>query len=242
MKRTLELLFATMALLVFLPAGLLIALILRLTGERKVFYVQHRLGHELRVFPMIKFSSMRSDAVHGTGQLTVRNDPRVFPFGRFLRKTKLNEVPQLINVLRGDMGLVGPRPILPREQAYLPDDINRRAFAVLPGVTGIASIVFRDEEDVLTASPKGTEACYREDIAPIKGDLDVWYAEHRTLRLDLQLLFWTGWVILRPRSTGYRKLLGDRWSEFAQRLHQLYASVGLSSPYAPRESHSESPL
>lgn len=224
-KRLLDILIAGGALLAFLPFGLVIALILKCTGEGDIFFAQERIGRNLAPFRMLKFATMRRDS---TQTLAVRNDPRVFPFGRLLRKTKLNEVPQLINVLRGEMAIVGPRPMLRRELPYLPEETNRQVYAVAPGATGIGSLVFRDEEEIMTASPKGTDTCYREDIAPLKADLEVWYARHQSLWLDLCVMFYTAWQIVFPRSRAYGRLMGADWPEFQRRIDGMYSAVGLA--------------
>lgn len=226
-KRFLDIVIAVLALLVFLPFGLVIALILKLTGEGEVFFVQERIGRNLTAFPMLKFTTMRKDSASGSA-LTVRNDPRVFPFGRLLRMTKLNEVPQLLNVLKGEMTIVGPRPMLRREMPYLPEEVNHRVYAVAPGATGIGSLVFRDEEQIMSASPKGTDLCYREDIAPLKADLEIWYAQHQSLWLDLRIMFLTAWQIIRPQSRAYGRLLGADWPEFERRIDVLCPSANLA--------------
>lgn len=230
LKRSLDLLLAGTALLLFLPFGLLIALVAKFSGDGEIFYRQERLGRGLKPFGMLKFASMRkgSDTV-GTGIVTLRNDSRVYPFGKFLRRIKLNEVPQLLNVLAGQMSLVGPRPMVARELDYLSMEINHRVYSVLPGVTGLGSLVFRDEEQIMSATTKDVHACYREDIAPLKADLEIWYAQHHTLWLDLRLMFLTAWVIVFPRSRAYGRLMGKDWPAFKERIDALFRSVGLTA-------------
>jgi lipopolysaccharide/colanic/teichoic acid biosynthesis glycosyltransferase len=228
-KRTLDIVISGLALLLLLPLGLLIAVACACTGDHEVFFRQRRIGRGGRPFNILKFSSMRKapTALMET-QLTVRNDPRVHLFGRFLRKTKLNELPQLLNVLKGDMSLIGPRPMLPTELGDLTADVSQRVCAATPGITGIGSLVFRDEEAILSASSKGVRICYSEDVAPLKADLELWYTQRQSLWLDLRILALTVWLILRPGSQAYGRLLGDDWPAFRQRIDDLYRGVGLA--------------
>ena len=120
--------------------------------------------------------------------------------GRFLRKTKLNELPQLLNVLRGDMSLVGPRPLTAETFACYSPEVQRRVVEARPGVTGIGSIVFRDEERIVAESELSAIDCYRQEIAPYKGRLELWYIDNRSLWLDLKLILLTAVAVLAPRS------------------------------------------
>ena len=136
----------------------------------------------------------------GTGSLTLRHDPRVTPVGRFLRKTKINELPQLINVLTGEMSFVGPRPQMRVDfEAYSPE-VQAKIYAVPPGITGIGSIIFRDEEKWMSETSKPVRAFYEQDIAPYKGALEMWYLDHHSFRTDLLLLLLTIWVIIFPHN------------------------------------------
>lgn len=155
MKRTFDILVSSVSLTIFLPFGLLIILILRFTGEGEIFYPQARVGQNGKRFGLLKFATMLKDSPNiGPGDITVKDDPRVLPFGQFLRKTKLNEVPQLINILKGDMSIVGPRPQTPKYFALFPDHVQREIITLKPGLTGAGSIVFRDE-DILAAKYEG---------------------------------------------------------------------------------------
>ena len=208
MKRVLDIAVSSTAILFFLPFGLIIASILKLTGEGEVFYVQPRTGKNGRLFGLFKFVTMLKDSPNiGTRTVTVKNDPRVLPFGRFLRKTKINEVPQLLNVLKGDMSIVGPRPLTTETFAYYPPDVQKRIVEITPGLTGIGSIVFRDEESVLADSSKSNIDCYKEDIAPYKGELETWYQHNKSLWIDMMLIFLTAWVIVFPKTNLVFRLL-----------------------------------
>ena len=117
-------------------------LILWCTGEHKVWYLQKRVGYRNRMFSIFKFATMLKNSPNmGTGSLTTRNDPRVLPFGRFLRKTKINELPQILNVLSGTMSIVGPRPQMKVDFERFPEHVQRVIYNVRPGITGLGSIV-----------------------------------------------------------------------------------------------------
>ncbi len=208
LKRLLDIIIATLALIILSPVFLLVIPILRFTGEGEVWYRQKRVGYRNRHFHILKFATMLKDSPKlGTGSLTTRNDPRVLPVGRFLRKTKLNELPQVLNVLRGDMSLVGPRPQMEVDFLKFPKPVQERIYDARPGITGIGSIVFRDEEKLLTESGMEPHAFYEQHIAPYKGALELWYQQHASLRTDLLLLFLTGWVVVFPGSQLHFRLL-----------------------------------
>ena len=208
MQRLFDVIAAGLGLAVFAPAGLVIMLVLRLTGEGKVFYRQERVGKGGGPFGMLKFVTMLEDSPNlGAGDITEKDDPRVLPVGRFLRKTKLNEVPQLVNVLLGDMSLVGPRPLTTRNFAYYSEHVRKRISTVRPGLTGVGSIVFRDEEAILARASGSPLETYRNEISPYKGRLELWYLDHRSLGLYFVLLFLTAWVVVFPRSGLHLRLL-----------------------------------
>jgi lipopolysaccharide/colanic/teichoic acid biosynthesis glycosyltransferase len=187
-----------------------VIVILLLTGEHYVFYGQNRVGYKNRTFKIWKFATMlKASPSLGTGSLTVRNDPRVFPFGRFLRNTKINEIPQLFNILLGDMSVVGPRPQMEVDFKKFPDSVQKVIYDVVPGMTGIGSIVFRDEEKWITAHEGDKHEFYRDHIAPYKGELELWYQEHLTFRTDFMLVFLTAWTIFFPESGLVHKIFRD---------------------------------
>jgi len=200
-KRFFDVLISGAALVILTPLLSPVMLALRLTGEGEVFYRQKRIGYHNTTFGIWKFATMLKDSPNlGTGSLTVRGDPRVTPVGRSLRATKVNELPQLINVLTGDMSFVGPRPQVQVDYDGYPPHVRERIYSVRPGVTGIGSIVFRDEERLLSQPGIDPRAFYRDEIAPYKGELEMWYLEHRSLWLDARLLFLTLWAVLRPEA------------------------------------------
>ena len=200
-KRLFDLLAAGIMLLLLFPILLPLLFLLRFTAEGEVFYFQQRIGCGNRYFLIWKFATMLKDSPHiGTGMITLRNDPRVTAPGRFLRKTKLNELPQLVNVLLGDMSFVGPRPLVDRTFRAYPAEVQERIGQVRPGITGIGSVVFRDEERWISESGMDPHAFYEQHIAPYKGALELWYLDHQNFKVDVLLLFLTGWVILFPSS------------------------------------------
>ena len=210
MKRFFDIVSSSIALLIFLPFGIIISIVLRLTGEGEVFYLQERIGFRGKSFPVYKFATMLKESPKiGSGDITLANDPRVLPFGHILRKTKLNEVPQLLNVLFGSMSIVGPRPLTPKNFAYYSQEDQEIISKMRPGVTGIGSIVFRDEESIIGASSKSFEQCYREDIAPYKARLERWYYKKRNFLTDLVIIFVTIIVVISPRSMVYKKIWPD---------------------------------
>lgn len=208
LKRLCDIILSTCALVVLSPLMVPVMIILRFTGEHHVFYGQPRVGRNGRLFLLLKFATMLKDSPKmGTGDITILNDPRVLPVGRVLRKTKINELPQLINVFKGEMSLIGPRPLTPKHFAYYGDTVKATIGRVRPGLSGVGSIVFRDEEMMIAQSGLMPEELYQRGIAPYKGALEVWYVEHRSLALDLLLIGLTLWVVLFPGSTCYRWLL-----------------------------------
>lgn len=201
MKRILDILLAGTGLLLFLPFGLIIVLILRLTGEGEIFYLQERIGRNSKPFKVVKFATMLKDSPNmASGTITRKGDPRVLPVGRFLRKTKLNEVPQVWNILTGEMSIVGPRPLTKETRDYVPPEILDKIEDVQPGLTGIGSIVFRDEETIIHNSGEDYHAFYRREIAPYKGEVERWYKQNRSFWLDIRIIFVTAWVIVFPES------------------------------------------
>jgi lipopolysaccharide/colanic/teichoic acid biosynthesis glycosyltransferase len=207
MTRILDIFLSFIALIVFFPLGLLIALILKCTGEGEIFYTQERVGKGGRRFALLKFATMLKNSPSiGTGEVTVKDDPRVLPVGRFLRKTKLNEVPQLINVLAGDMSIVGPRPQTPKNFDYFPSEGKQIILSMRPGLTGIGSIIFRDEESIVERSGKSVEECYRRIIGPYKAELEAWYRDRQDMITYFLLIVITIGVIIYPRSEIYRRI------------------------------------
>ena len=210
MSRLLDIVLAGFALIVLAPLLLAVALVLRLTGEGEVFYRQQRVGRGGQPFGLLKFATMLKDSPNiGPGLLTLKDDPRVLPVGRWLRKTKLNELPQLINIVKGDMSVIGPRPQAPKHFDVFPEHVKRELIKVRPGLSGIGSIVFRDEESMLSRPGIDPGHVYRDVIAPYKGELELWFIRNQRISMNLLLIFLTVWVIVFPDSTLYRRVLRD---------------------------------
>ena len=209
-KRVMDIPFSSIALAVLSPLLIPVIIILRLTGERHVFYRQERVGKGGRMFGLYKFATMLENSPNlPGGLLTSKHDSRILPFGRILRATKVNEIPQLLNVLLGDMSLIGPRPQARPHFDVFPAHVKKEIIKVRPGLSGIGSIVFRDETSILAKCGKDEAQFYAEDIAPYKGELEIWYVQHQSASLDLLLLLLTLWVVLFPKSRLYMKLLAD---------------------------------
>lgn len=212
MPRIIDMLLALLALLVLLPLFIPIIAILLLTGEHKVFYSQTRVGYKNQDFKILKFATMLSNSANmGSGSLTLKNDPRVLPFGSFLRKSKINELPQILNIIIGDLSIVGPRPQMRVDFEKYSVEVQRKIYDVRPGLTGIGSIVFRDEESLISAAPEkeNPHDFYKRVIAPYKGELEMWYQAKRSLILDFQLIFITAWAIIVPETRLYEKWFHD---------------------------------
>ena len=144
----------------------------------------------------------------GNGIITVRNDPRVLPVGRILRKTKIKELPQLLNVLIGDMSVIGPRPLTQNHFAHYAPELRKVIGSVRPGLSGVGSIVFRDEERLLS-DKEDPKNYYRTEIAPYKALLEVWFVENRGIWLYVKCILLTIWVVIYPTSTVVSSVFKD---------------------------------
>ena len=210
-KRLLDVVVSLITLIILLPVFIPIIVILKLSAEGEVFYFQERYGINNSKFKIWKFATMLKNSMNiGTGSITLKNDPRVTKIGSFLRKTKINELPQIINILKGDISLVGPRPLVNKTFIAYNEEVQSKIYNVKPGLTGIGSIIFRDEESIISAvTDEDPHEFYKQKIAPYKGELEMWYQEHNSFFLDLQLIFITAWVILFPTSKLYEKWFKD---------------------------------
>ncbi|HEX4143252.1 MAG TPA: sugar transferase [Pirellulales bacterium] len=195
LKRTFDLLASLVGLAILAPFGLLVALAVKLDSRGAVFFRQVRVGRDFRPFKIYKFRTMVADAPARGGQLTAGADPRITRVGRILRKTKIDELPQLINVLIGDMSLVGPRPEVPKYVELFASDY-RDILSVRPGITDPASVKYRDEAKVLAAAAD-PEVAYVEQILPEKIALSRQYIARSSLIYDVAILWQTLWHIVR---------------------------------------------
>ena len=199
MQRLFDLVISGLSILVLSPLLVPISLLLRITGEGEVFFSQDRMGKGGSLFSLHKFATMLKDSPNiGSGTLTVQNDPRILPLGKFLRKTKINELPQLFNVFKGDMSIVGPRPQSLRNFSAFSEDVQKNIVLVSPGLTGLGSIFFSDEEAMLTSSVNHDEF-YDSVIMPYKGQLETWYVNQATTLIDLKIVYVTALKIIFPK-------------------------------------------
>ena len=199
MWRLVDLFLAVLALLLLLPAFLPIMILLRLTGEGEIFSRQQRIGLGGEPFDLIKFATMLKDSPSmGVGTITLKNDPRILPIGKFLRSTKINELPQLLNIIKGDMSFIGPRPQTKRCFDAFPMQSQQVIALVPPGLSGIGSIVFRNEDVMLEEAD--ADDFYDQVIMPYKGLLEEWFVANRSISLYFILFILTVWTVLSRRS------------------------------------------
>jgi len=210
MQRFFDIIFSALAIIIFSPFLIPVMLILKFTGEGEIFYVQQRVGKDGEMFGLFKFATMLKDSPStGTGTVTVKNDPRVLPFGSFLRKTKINELPQLFNIFLGDMSVIGPRPQTERCFLAFPEASQEAIVQVKPGLSGIGSVVFRDEENILDNPKIDRLAFYDKVIAPYKGNLEQWYVKHQSIYTYFMLIGLTIWAVLFSKSKAYYSIFKD---------------------------------
>ncbi|KYG76241.1 lipopolysaccharide/colanic/teichoic acid biosynthesis glycosyltransferase [Roseivirga ehrenbergii] len=201
LKRLLDIVVSFIAIVILLPLLIPVMIGLKLTGEGYIFYKQKRIGLNNKYFYILKFATMLKDSPNlGSGSITLRNDPRVTPMGGFLRKTKINELPQIFNILLGDISLVGPRPLVDRTFNAYSEEVRKVIYKVKPGLTGIGSIVFRDEESLISNSNLEPHAYYEKVIAPYKGELEMWYQKNASMWTDIKIIFLTAWVVMFSKS------------------------------------------
>ncbi len=209
LKRMMDICLAGIALLILSPLLVPVAIILKLTGEHYIFYKQERIGIGGKSFGLLKFATMLVDSPNlATGDITVQNDSRVLPCGRILRKTKINELPQIINVLKGDMGIIGPRPLTPKNFNYYSDEAKEIIGKMRPGLSGASSILFRDEESLMADIDIPHHEFYEKYISPYKGDLEIWYYKNQSLWLDVKLIALTVLAVLNSGFDVHKYLKG----------------------------------
>lgn len=209
MQRVFDIILSSIALVLFSVILLPVMLVLRLTGEGEVFFLQERVGREGKSFRLYKFVTMLKNSPNiGTGTITLKNDPRVLPVGGFLRRTKINELPQLINVLLGDMSVIGPRPQTRRCFDAFPLESQNEIVKVRPGLSGIGSIFFRNEENMIYQA-EGANDFYDNTIMPHKGKLEEWYVSHRNILVYFVLIGATVCVILGLNTKFLKYLFSD---------------------------------
>ena len=207
--RIIDLTISSVALLFLLPFFVLICVILKFTGEGEIFFKQDRVGQFGKSFKVLKFATMLKNSPNmGSGTITSKNDPRILPFGKFLRKTKINELPQFLNILYGQMSLIGPRPHAERDLYGIQSEAMDIILKLKPGLSGIGSIVFRNEEQILSTL-EDPRPFYDSTIAPYKASLEVWYSRNKSIYLNLQLMLITLLVVMRKRSVNVYTIFPD---------------------------------
>lgn len=198
MFRLFDIILSGLALLFLLPLMSPLILVLRCSGEGEIFFRQLRIGFRGEKFNIYKFATMLKDSPNiGAGTLTMKNDPRVLPIGTFLRKTKINELPQLLNIFIGEMSFVGPRPLVPEGEKNYTQNQTRIIRSVRPGVTGIGSLILRDEESYYAHRSDAREF-YTDVISPYKASLEIWYINNRSVILNILILLCTVVVVVVP--------------------------------------------
>lgn len=209
MTRFFDILFSGIAIIILLPFMIPIMIGLKLTGEHDIFYGQVRIGKGRKEFKLWKFATMLRNSPNMAGGLyTSKNDPRMLPMGKFLRKTKINELPQLINIFCGQMSVIGYRPTVKEHFEGYPEECKLVLEKSVPGLSGIGSIVFRNEEEILQ-NFEDKKAFHQNVIAPYKAALEVWYIQHKSLWLYFKLIFMTVGAVLNPSSNKWRTAFKD---------------------------------
>jgi len=189
-KRLGDIFLALFCLILLSPLFLICIIILSVTGEKEVFYFQKRIGSGNKIFQIWKFATMLKNSENiGTGAITLREDPRVTSFGKFLRKSKINELPQIINVLIGNMSIVGPRPLMKVSFDLYNNEVQEKIYQSQPGITGIGSLIFRDEEKIVSEADDPQEIY--EKIFPYKGELEIWYLNNKSFLTDIKIIIAT---------------------------------------------------
>ena len=196
-KRLFDFLASLSAIILLLPFLIPVMIILKLTGEGEIFYLQERVGEGNKDFYIYKFATMLKDSEKmGSGIYTAKNDSRILPFGNFLRKTKINELPQLLNILFGHISIVGPRPLIRKTFNLYSEKDQKLISSLKPGLTGIGSIIFRNEEELLNQASGNLEEYYEKNITPYKAELEKWYLKNKNFFVDIIIIFITAWAIV----------------------------------------------
>ncbi len=210
MTRLFDVIFSLIAIIILLPFMIPIMIGLKLTGEHDIFYGQERIGKGGKPFKVWKFATMLRNSPNMAGGLyTEKNDPRILPMGRFLRKTKINELPQLLNILLGDMSVIGYRPLVSTEYKEYPEVVRKELVKSRPGLSGIGSIVFRNEEEILQSfeTHEEKDAFYFNIIHPYKGELEVWYVKNTNVIMYFGLILMTIETVVKG-TCDWKKLRG----------------------------------
>ena len=200
MERFFDIFFSSLALFVLSPFLVFIVIILKCSGEGEIFFLQERIGKKGVLFKLFKFATMKKNSPNLlTGTITVSDDPRVLPIGKFLRKTKINELPQLLNIFFGDLSIVGPRPLTAQTFNAYPTSTQGVIKQVKPGLSGVGSIIFRGEEGLMRDATASVDF-YNSVIAPYKGVLEEWFVSNKGLYVYFMVIFITILVVFFPKT------------------------------------------
>ena len=206
MTRLFDVLFSLFAIIVLFPFMVPIMIGLKLTGEHDIFYGQSRVGKGGKEFKLLKFATMLRDSPNLPGGLfTAENDPRMLPMGPFLRKTKINELPQLLNILKGDMSVIGYRPQVRKQYDFFPKEDQEVMATDVPGLSGLGAVVFRDEEEMLRKVDNHEEFCEKVR-RPYKSKRECWYIRNKNLKNYFKLIWLTVKAVLKPGDVSWKKL------------------------------------
>ena len=191
MHRFFDIFLSGIAIILFSPIFIITIIILKFTGEGEIFFKQNRIGKDKVNFGLLKFATMlKNSESMGAGTVTLKEDFRVLPFGKFLRKAKINELPQLLNIFLGQMSVIGPRPLHEKQFSFYSENDQNIIASVRPGLSGVGSIMFRDEEKILQNSQNPDET-YKKIITPEKAKFERWYVKRKSISLYFKLILLT---------------------------------------------------
>ena len=201
LKRLLDLTFALLGLIIAIPILIIAIFLLFFSGEKSPLFAQYRVGLSGELFLFYKLRTMRKiKKGEKNSSLTLADDKRITFLGKFLRATKIDELPQLFNVIYGDLSIVGPRALMPEIFNLYSLSERQQIATIRPGITGLGSIIFRNEQYILRKYNQPSEKTYKDEIAPVKASLELWYIDRMSFSLDLKILFTTLWLLLYSRS------------------------------------------
>ena len=203
MLRLIDIALSLLGIFLVSPLLLFCMIFLKFTGEGEVFYKQNRVGLNGKIFSLYKFATMmKNSADIGTGTITIKNDPRILPLGKLLRKSKINELPQLFNILKGEMSIIGPRPLTEETFGFYDKSAQFKIKQIKPGLSGVGSIVFSNEEDILQGKSASIEF-YHQTISKYKASLEIWFVDNRGIFLYFALIILTILVVITKKNKLY---------------------------------------
>lgn len=200
LQRTFDIIISSIVIVLLMPLLILVCIVLRFSGEGEIIYKQKRVGRLKQEFEIYKFATMLKNSPNlGSGNVTIKDDPRVLPFGRWLRATKINELPQLFNILFGQMSFVGPRPLTADNWNYYTVEQQNIISSLRPGLTGVGSIYFRNEEKYLD-NAQDPLYVYRNIIAPKKAECEIWYFHRNSIVVYFFIIILTAFSVVFKKS------------------------------------------